>query len=160
ITCSRVRVLPRRDAGGGDEDGVNTVRLNRFLVVATIACALIAPIAAVGVMVHTSVFGHKAAFTTHVVESALGSRTLTTSTTRPPVRGLKVKIRSHGFVYNAGHDGTVALSSVDVTGGPTSAYANGTLRHTSFGSEAITVNSDKAEQFLTVDRKLGTRTWR
>src|SRR5205807_6785043 len=71
-----------------------------------------------------------------------------------------VEIQPHGFVYDAGRDGTVGLSALNVASGRESSYANGTLRRTPFGTQAIAVNGDKAEQYLTVDRKLGTRTWR
>ncbi len=98
--------------------------------------------------------------TTRVVSRALGAPVRATTLVRHPARGLRVKINPRGFSYDAGPGGTLSLASVDVAGNALASYANGTLRSTAFGSDAITVNGQKAEEFLTVDRKLGTHTWR
>src|SRR5207302_6591078 len=91
---------------------------------------------------------------------ALGKYARNASLTSTPAHGLKVGIKSHGFIYDAGTDGTIALSSVGSGSGARTSYANGTLRRTSFGSEAVATVADKAEEFLTVNRKLGPHTWR
>src|ERR671936_2129614 len=135
------------------------LRPYRSLLLAAFAYTLITLSAVLFVAPHGETV-HLAARTTRVVDHALGSPQPATSLTRTPARRLKVKIDSHGFTYDAGRDGTVGLAAVDLGDGRQHSFANGTLRYLSFGSDAVTVNGDKAEEYITVGRRLGTETWR
>ena len=139
---------------------MNVLRWHRIVLAGTL-CALLACTAGLIVLAGSDV-GTKSATraTTRVVDRALGTHERNTSLRRNPARGLEVNITPHGFTYDAGSGGTIALSGVGIEGKAQTSYANGTLRHTSFGSEAVAVNGEKAEEFLTVDKKLGPRTWR
>jgi hypothetical protein len=53
----------------------------------------------------------------------------------------------------------VGLSARTVGESRWEAHANGAWRSTPFGSEAITLGTDDPEHFLTVDRRVGRKTW-
>jgi hypothetical protein len=138
---------------------VSALRPYRSLLLATLAYTLIT-LTAVLFVAERGGTSHVSAFTTRVVDRALGSQQTSTPLTRTPAQGLKVEIQTHGFTYDAGPDGTVGLAAVDLGSDQRHSFANGTLRYLSFGSEAVTVNGGKAEEYLTIGRKLGTHTWR
>src|SRR5690242_2329936 len=77
---------------------------------------------------------------------------------RHPAAGTRVALRRSGFTVTSGR-AAVSLSSADA-GTAWSAYAHGVRRPTPFGRETIVVAPTRTEQYLTVTRHLGRRTWR
>ena len=77
-----------------------------------------------------------------------------------PNTGLKVSIHKGGFGMST-PDGAVGLVSATATkGGAWTKHANGATRTTPFGSEVVAVTPSGAEQYLTVRKQQGKRTWR
>ncbi|HVA31253.1 MAG TPA: FN3 associated domain-containing protein, partial [Gaiellaceae bacterium] len=73
---------------------------------------------------------------------------------------MKVAIVSGGFRLSAPF-GSAALSTADAgAGGGWTQHAHGATRSTAFGSETVTMSPSSAEEFLTVGRRQGVRTWR
>src|SRR5207245_921246 len=56
--------------------------------------------------------------------------------------------------------GRLGLVWLEAEGGAWSRFDRGTRRATTFGSETIVERPSGLEQFLTVDRHVGVRTWR
>ena len=90
---------------------------------------------------------------------ALGAPKPDAPLARRPARGVKVRIDRGGFEV-AGPKTLVSLSALDTSRAGWARFARGASRRTSFGRETIVVAPDKTEQFLTVDRAQGKRTWR
>ena len=90
---------------------------------------------------------------------ALGAPKPDAPLARRPARGVKVRIDRGGFEV-AGPKTLVSLSALDTGRAGWARFARGASRRTSFGRETIVVAPDKTEQFLTVDRAQGKRTWR
>ena len=59
-----------------------------------------------------------------------------------------------------GATATSSASGLAVRGGEWTTFAGGATRTTPFGAETVTVGSQKTEQFLTVRKRQGVRTWR
>ncbi|HEY6962876.1 MAG TPA: invasin domain 3-containing protein, partial [Gaiellaceae bacterium] len=76
---------------------------------------------------------------------------------RPLGHGARVELAPQAVAVSAGGR-RVSLSTAGR--GAWQRYANGVRRTTSFGHESVVVTPQKAEQFLTVTRAQGTRTWR
>ena len=77
-----------------------------------------------------------------------------------PNKGLKVSIQKGGFGLSTS-DGAVGLVSTTATkGGAWTKHTNGATRATPFGSETVAVTPSGAEQYLTVRKQQGERTWR
>jgi len=91
------------------------------------------------------------------LDSALGKRADRAPLVRTPQRNLKVKILPRGYSVTA-DAGTVALVATRASQ-PWTSFADGVERVTPYGSEAITVDGSTTEQFLTVTRRQGPRTW-
>jgi large repetitive protein len=91
--------------------------------------------------------------------AALGARQPDASLTRRPAKGVSVRIgRRSVSVSRPG--GRVSLGGTVRSGQHWTRYENGVQRRTPFGRETVVVTPAKAEQFLTVDRRQGMRTWR
>src|SRR6266508_4078199 len=90
---------------------------------------------------------------------ALGAPKPDAPLARRPARGVEVRIDRGGFEV-AGPKTLVSLSALDTSRAGWARFARGASRRTSFGRETIVVGPDKTEQFLTVDRPQGKRTWR
>ena len=90
---------------------------------------------------------------------ALGAPRDSASLVRTPTTDVAVQIRSTG--YSVAHKGgSVVLSPVLGSTGAWKRFDGGVVRRTPFGTETITVDSERAEQYLTVERSQGVRTWR
>jgi hypothetical protein len=89
---------------------------------------------------------------------ALGAPQAEAPLTRKPAQGVSVAIRDDGYGVTA-KDGSVSLASKEAGEGQWRGFANGTTRPTSFGAETIVVEPRKTEQYLTVTRHQGLRTW-
>ncbi|HEX6130381.1 MAG TPA: hypothetical protein VF044_01550, partial [Actinomycetota bacterium] len=57
-------------------------------------------------------------------------------------------------------EGGVRLESLEPASSAWTRFAAGTRRETPYGFETITVGPDRTEQFLTVEERQGTKTWR
>src|SRR5439155_13532382 len=79
--------------------------------------------------------------------------------TRQPARGVSVRIGRRGLDLSAGH-GRVSLRGLTRHSNRWISYRHGAERTTPFGRETVVVTPAKTEQFLTVERRQGTRTWR
>jgi hypothetical protein len=79
---------------------------------------------------------------------------------RRPERGVKVDLgKRTGFSVTQAAVGSISLATRGTTPTQWRHFANGVTRPTPFGAETVTVGPGQAEQFLTVLRKQGTRTW-
>ncbi len=91
----------------------------------------------------------------------LGAPKPTASLDRRPADGVRVGVARKGFQVSNGQV-RVSLGSAgaDAATGRWARYSHGVARNTSFGRETVVVTPEKTEQFLTVDRRQGPRTWR
>jgi hypothetical protein len=89
---------------------------------------------------------------------ALGRAEAQPPAVRTPVPGVEVRIDGRGYTVARGGS-TITLSSEDAERSAWQRYGNGVSRATAFGHETITVEAGKTEQFLTVDRRFGRKTW-
>jgi Bacterial Ig-like domain (group 1) len=93
------------------------------------------------------------------LNKALGTPQALASLTRHPARAVKVTIDRTGF--NVIHkNASVSLAARNVGGQGWKRFARGVSRSTPFGRETVLVERTKAEEFLSVDRHYGARTWR
>jgi hypothetical protein len=77
-----------------------------------------------------------------------------------PSKGLKVAIHKGGFGLSTSEGAVGLLSASATTGGAWTKHANGATRTTPFGGETVAVTPSGAEQYLTVRKQQGKRTWR
>ena len=105
--------------------------------------------------------GHRAvpSATPAFLTKALGAPERSASLVRKPAPHLRVAIGDHGFTYASDGLAALGISATGLTGGPWKRYANGTLRTTPIGREAVTVNGYHAEHLITVDRHVGKNVW-
>jgi hypothetical protein len=92
------------------------------------------------------------------VDRALGSPNADASLERRLVAGTTLAVDRAGIDARAGSQ-TIALTSGSAGHGDWQRYGSGVTRTTSYGRESVLFGINRAEQFLTVDRHLGTRTW-
>ena len=89
---------------------------------------------------------------------ALGEKRPGAPLVRRPAPGVRVRLDSSGF--RVSHEQTqVAISLAGTKGGNWERFADGVSRPTAYGQETIVVDSTGTEQFLTVERRQGTRDW-
>jgi Bacterial Ig domain/Bacterial Ig-like domain/Bacterial Ig-like domain (group 3) len=92
------------------------------------------------------------------VDRALGSPSPGAALVRRAATGTTLAADRRGLAARAG-SATIALASRNTVGDPWQRHGSGVTRATSFGRESILFGINRAEQFLTVDRRQGTRTW-
>jgi hypothetical protein len=92
------------------------------------------------------------------VDHALGSPSSDASLERRLATGATLTIDDRGLDVQIGH-ATIALATSSTEHGTWQRYPTGAARVTSFGRESILFGINRAEQFLTVDHRQGTRTW-
>ena len=125
------------------------------LLVAAAACAGTLVLAGVGLRDTNRVLTFEPA---PFLVDALGKPDASPPALRKPARGVNVRIAHHGYtVRNTGH--AVSISSA-LAGGSWRSFAKGATRAAPFGSETVTVGPKTTEDWLTVERRQGTRTWR
>ncbi|HYZ19809.1 MAG TPA: Ig-like domain-containing protein, partial [Gaiellaceae bacterium] len=78
---------------------------------------------------------------------------------RRPAKGVSVHLEQKGFRVR-GRDATVSLSGIGAGGGEWRRYEGGVARTTPFGRQTVVVTTEKTEEFLTVERSQGPKTWR
>src|SRR5687767_3171704 len=78
--------------------------------------------------------------------------------TRRPAPGVRVRLDSSGFRVSR-KGAALGLSLVDGERGAWKRFAGGVSRPTVFGRETVIVESTGTEQFLTVERRQGERSW-
>src|SRR5919197_2436770 len=103
--------------------------------------------------------GHAVHTTPEFLTRELGKRDASASLVRAPSAGVGVAIHAGGYTL-ATPAGVVDLSSLVPAARPWTTYRNGASRRTSVGSETVVVTRDRAEQFETVVRRQGVKTWR
>ena len=79
---------------------------------------------------------------------------------RRPNTGLKVSIRKGGFDMSTSEGAVGIVSATAAAGGAWTKHAKGATRSTPFGAETVAVTPSGAEQYLTVRKQQGQRTWR
>ena len=89
----------------------------------------------------------------------LGAPVPNASLTRRPAKGVGVRIDRAGF-HVEGRNTAISLRGVGTSTHRWARYSHGVARTTSFGRESVVVTPEKTEQFLTVDHRQGTKTWR
>ena len=93
------------------------------------------------------------------LEKALGPEKAEAPMDRTPATGVGVRIHEDG--YTVSHWGvSVSVASEDVGGAKWRRHVHGATRETTFGTETIVVNGRKTEEFLTVMKRQGEKTWR
>src|SRR5438552_7940388 len=98
------------------------------------------------------------AYLTRELGSPLSSASLVRTPARiHPALGGKLEIRQGGLKISSGHD---TLSLRFAGDAAWRQYANGVVRRTAFGHEAITCGVNRVEPSLLVDRSQGTKVWR
>jgi uncharacterized repeat protein (TIGR02059 family) len=90
---------------------------------------------------------------------ALGAPQPSAPLARQPSDTQHVRFDAHGFSYTHGTD-AISLASVDAGSAKWRRYSKGVTRRTNFGSEAITMTPAGGEEFLTVEKSQGLKTWR
>ncbi|HJX46928.1 MAG TPA: hypothetical protein VJ375_03715, partial [Gaiellaceae bacterium] len=92
------------------------------------------------------------------VDRALGSSSPDASLEQRLASGATLAVDRRGIDAHAG-SATIALASRGTGRGNWQLYSSGVTRTTSFGRESILFGINRAEQFLTVAHRQGTRTW-
>jgi hypothetical protein len=99
--------------------------------------------------------GSSASFLQH----ALGASHPAANMTRRPKPGVAVAVERRGTVLRRnGH--ALSLSAVGAGRAAWNGFENGASRPTPFGRETVTIGPERTEEFLTIDRRVGVRTWR
>ena len=75
-------------------------------------------------------------------------------------KGVKVSIRNGGFEMSTSDGAVGIVSAAAAAGGAWTKHTKGATRSTPFGNETVAVTSSGAEQYLTVRKQQGRRTWR
>jgi hypothetical protein len=103
---------------------------------------------------HHSEAAHGATF----LAAELGAARPSAPRVRTPARAVRVELGRHGTTLRRdGHD--LTLAAIGAGDAAWTRHAHGTSRTTPFGRETITVGPTSTEEFLTVARRLGPRTW-
>ena len=127
--------------------------MRQTTVLGLLACVL----AATG-MVTVQATRQSESFTRVPLADALGAPKPDAPLARRPAEGVKVRIDRKGFQI-AGEHGRVSIASAAPSSSRWARYAHGAARPTSFGRETVVVTPEKTEQFLTVERRQGRKTW-
>ena len=93
------------------------------------------------------------------LDQALGAPRSDAALVTNPSRGVTVRLHADGYSVTKRGQGTIELAGAGPAT-PWSRFTRGVRRRTTFGSETIAVGPDRTEEFLTVARHQGTRTWR
>ena len=93
------------------------------------------------------------------VDRALGAPSPDASLERRLATGATLAVDGRGIAARVG-SATIGLASSGAGHGAWQRYGSGVTRATSFGRESILFGINRAEQFLTVARRQGARTWR
>ena len=89
---------------------------------------------------------------------ALGAPAPGAPMVRKPSGAVTVRLGHRGYTVSVPGYGALTLAA-DGTHEPWSRFANGVARSARFGNETITVQRRRTEEFLTVSKHQGTRTW-
>ncbi len=94
------------------------------------------------------------------LERALGERAPDAPLVRTPVAGTTVRLGDGGGYRVQSGSADLALHNIDSgSGGELERFADGVARRTPFGLETVTVTPTKVEQYLTVTKRQGRKTW-
>ena len=122
-----------------------------------VLCAL-AAVAAAALLLHGQDGRDHAVPTASFLQQALGQRDAGAELVREPLRGVRTVLDGGSFRFERAGE-SVGLAATGVRGDWTR-YAAGAVRATPFGSETLVFRGeDGLEEFLTVDRRQGKRTW-
>ena len=124
----------------------------------TTVLGLLACVLAATAMVTIQATRQSDSFTRVAFADALGAPKPDAPLARRPAEGVKVRIDRKGFQV-AGEHGRVSIASAAPSSSRWARYAHGAARPTSFGRETVVVTPEKTEQFLTVERRQGPKTW-
>src|SRR5689334_20157106 len=91
--------------------------------------------------------------------AALGARQPDASLTRRPAKDVSVRIGRRAMSVTRSGGGRVSLRTTTPGSAAWTRFENGVERPTPFGRETVVVTPARTEQFLTVDRRQGPRTW-
>jgi hypothetical protein len=93
------------------------------------------------------------------LSDALGPEESGAPLERTPAPGVGVRIHTEGYTVTRWGD-SVSVVGEDVGGAKWRRHVHGVTRTTDFGAETIIVDGDRTEEFLTVTKRQGERTWR
>src|SRR4051812_41428281 len=120
-----------------------------WCIVVAVACA--------GVVGGATRLQHSRAVSPFVTH-ALGERTASAPLQRPMLADALQHVTEHGVEVST-HGQSIAVA-LDGARGPWTRHANGVERRLAYGRESIVLTNLSAEELVTVDHRLGTRTWR
>ena len=120
------------------------------------ALAVLGCVLAAGLLTHGG--GEGTSSSDKFLTQALGEKRPGAPLVRRPAPGVRVRLDSSGF--RVSHKQTqVGISLTGTKRGNWDRFADGVSRPTAYGRETIVVDSTGTEQFLTVERRQGTRDW-
>ncbi len=120
------------------------------------ALGVLVCVLAAGLLTHGG--GEGASSSDKFLTQALGEKRPGAPLVRRPAPGVRVRLDSSGF--RVSHKQTqVGISLTGTKRGNWERFADGVSRPTAYGRETIVVDSTGTEQFLTVERRQGTRDW-
>ncbi|MGH3060334.1 MAG: Ig-like domain-containing protein, partial [Gaiellaceae bacterium] len=93
------------------------------------------------------------------LSDALGPEESGAPLERTPAPGVGVRIHSEGYTVSRWGD-SVSVVGEDVGGAEWRHHVHGVTRATEFGAETIIVDGSRTEEFFTVTKRQGERTWR
>jgi hypothetical protein len=132
-------------------------RFRRRVILAVSAALLLTAFLAVSEL--ATLRGKKASDASAYLTRTLGPPLDSARLVRRPERGTTVDFAKPSTVSMNRKGGTISLSAAGTGAAPWRHFAHGVTRSTPFGAETITIAPGQTEQFLTVDKHHGTRTW-
>jgi hypothetical protein len=145
----------------GERPSSGRFALPRFGALVSIAAILAVLAAALVVAVHHLVGGGaaKAHPQPAFVTNELGAPQRLAPLVRRPVAGTTVAVQPRGGYAIHRGQGSVAVATAGAGTEHWRSYRGGLTRPTPFGRETVVVDSARTEQYLTVNRHQGRRTW-
>ncbi|MDX6487328.1 MAG: hypothetical protein QOF43_2481, partial [Gaiellaceae bacterium] len=132
---------------------------NRTRLLLVVSAALLFT-ACLAVSEFATLHGKKAHDASAFLTRELGPPLDSDSLVRSPAPGIKVALgASSGFTVARNGGGKVTLTTRDSGASDWRHFKHGATRPTPFGVETITVGPGQAEQYLTVTKRQGVRTW-
>src|SRR5687767_3827087 len=148
--------LRPRDDGSAEADRADVLRqsapIRTAAFTAIVACAFLLVVTLVGL-------GQLDRSEPGFLSDALGPEESGAPLERTPAPGIGVRIHTEGYTVTRWGD-SVSVVGEDVGGAKWRRHVHGVTRTTDFGAETIIVDGDRTEEFFTVTKRQGERTWR
>src|SRR5215208_283862 len=129
-----------------------------LLAVAALALVLAAAVVAATQLAKLRGDDERTPVTSSFLAEALGVPRASAPLVRKPAKDVQVRIDRAGYDVRQ-RSGSLSLASTAASSRPWRRFADGAQRTAPFGKETITVGPQRTEQFLTVTKRQGLRTW-